>query len=127
MLTHFAEHAGVLAARIRHSGRLSTRRISSKARKTTAQPYRLLKPDHYDKGKRYPLVLLLHGYGERGTDNEKPIKTGSSGASLFLKDKVRERFPCFVLVPQAPGTWISEPDFQRQHGRFANDPRTRSC
>jgi len=76
-----------------------------------AQPYRLLKPDHYDKGKRYPLVLLLHGYGERGTDNEKPIKTGSSGASLFLKNKVRERFPCFVLVPQAPGTWVSEPDF----------------
>jgi predicted peptidase len=74
-------------------------------------PYRLLKPEHHDKGKRYPLVLLLHGYGERGTDNEKPIKTRSSGASLFSKDMVREQFPCFVVVPQAPGAWVSEPDF----------------
>jgi predicted peptidase len=88
------------------------------------QPYRLLKPEHYEKGKRYPLVVLLHGFGERGTDNDKPIKSESSGALLFLKPNVRERFPCFVLVPQAPGAWVSEPDFNvntpfREHPKNA--------
>ncbi len=75
------------------------------------QPYRLLKPDGLEKGKRYPLVMLLHGYGERGIDNEKPIKTASSGASLFLKAEARKQFPCYVVVPQAPGAWVPEPDF----------------
>jgi len=86
------------------------------------QPYRLLKPDHYDKGKRYPLVLLLHGYGERGTDNEKPIKTESSGAKLLLKSEERERFPCFVLVPQSPAAWVSIKDFN-SNPTFREKPR----
>ncbi len=90
------------------------------------QPYRLLKPDHYDKSKHYPLVLLLHGFGERGTDNEKPVKTKSSGASLFLKEKVRERFPCFVLVPQAPESGSRNP-ISTLPRHFANGPRIQSC
>ncbi len=87
------------------------------------QPYRLLKPDHYDKGKHYPLVVLLHGYGERGTDNEKPIKSESSGASLFLKDTVRERYACFVFVPQPPRGWVSLTDFD-DNLTFREKPRT---
>ena len=41
-------------------------------------PYRLLKPDGYDKeGKdRYPLVVLLHGTFGRGTDNQKQLRSG---------------------------------------------------
>ena len=34
-------------------------------------PYRILYPDNYDNTKKYPLVLFLHGSGERGNDNEK--------------------------------------------------------
>jgi len=30
-------------------------------------PYRLLYPLNYNKYKRYPLVLFLHGAGQRGT------------------------------------------------------------
>jgi predicted peptidase len=74
-------------------------------------PYRLLGPIEVEKGKRYPLVVLLHGYGERGTDNEKPIKAANSGASLFLLSDVRKKYPCFVAVPQAPDVWVAEPDF----------------
>ena len=33
-------------------------------------PYRILYPENYDKSKKYPLVLFLHGAGERGNDNE---------------------------------------------------------
>ena len=41
-------------------------------------PYRLLKPDGYDKnGKdRYPLVVFLHGSLGRGTDNKRQFRSG---------------------------------------------------
>jgi predicted peptidase len=63
-------------------------------------PYRLLSPEHADAGKRYPLVIFLHGAGERGTDNEAQIK---NCARDFAKPDVRAKFPCFVLAPQCPG------------------------
>ena len=61
--------------------------------------YRFLKPKGYDAAKKYPLVLFLHGAGERGTDNVAQLR---HGASLFLKPEVREKFPCFVVAPQCP-------------------------
>jgi lysophospholipase L1-like esterase/dienelactone hydrolase len=61
--------------------------------------YRLLKPENYDAAKKYPLVLLLHGSGERGQDNEAQLKYG---AALFLKPGTREKYACFVVVPQCP-------------------------
>lgn len=62
-------------------------------------PYRLLIPKNYDKAQKYPLVLFLHGAGERGTDNAAQLK---HGAPLFLKPEVRDQFPCFVVAPQCP-------------------------
>ena len=35
--------------------------------------YRLLRPEAEKAGKKYPLVLFLHGAGERGDDNQKAI------------------------------------------------------
>ena len=66
--------------------------------------YRLLTPRNYDAKKKYPLVLFLHGAGERGTDNAAQLK---HGAPLFLKPEAREKFPCFVIAPQCPPeqTW----------------------
>ncbi len=62
-------------------------------------PYRILYPDNYDKSKKSPLILLLHGGGERGNDNEKQLV---HGAKLFLKDENRKAFPAIILVPQCP-------------------------
>ncbi len=64
-------------------------------------PYRLLKPDGYDKnGKdRYPLVVFLHGAFGRGTDNKMQLR---SGVEEFVKDTTREKHPCFLAVPQCP-------------------------
>jgi predicted peptidase len=62
-------------------------------------PYRILYPKGYDKSKKYPLVLLLHGGGERGNDNEKQL---THGAALFLTDENRTKFPAIVIVPQCP-------------------------
>ena len=33
--------------------------------------YRLLTPERLNHGEKYPLVIFLHGAGERGNDNEK--------------------------------------------------------
>jgi len=64
-------------------------------------PYRLLKPDGYDKdGKdRYPLVVFLHGAFGRGTDNRTQLR---SGVEEFVKDETRKKHPCFLIVPQCP-------------------------
>lgn len=62
-------------------------------------PYRLLVPKNYDAGKKYPLVLFLHGASGRGTDNEEPLNWGPK---FFLEANLREKFPCFLVVPQCP-------------------------
>ena len=60
-------------------------------------PYRILKPAGFDAAKKYPLVILLHGAGERGDDNKAQLKWGGG---LFSDPKVMEKYPAFVLVPQ---------------------------
>jgi acetyl esterase/lipase len=62
-------------------------------------PYRILYPENYDKSKKYPLILFLHGAGERGNDNEKQLV---HGAKLFLKDENRKNFPAIIIFPQCP-------------------------
>ncbi|UZR94282.1 prolyl oligopeptidase family serine peptidase [Chondrinema litorale] len=62
-------------------------------------PYRLLKPLEYDADKKYPLVIFLHGSGERGEDNSSQLK---NAASVFLDEEIREKYPAFVLAPQCP-------------------------
>jgi len=81
-----------------------------KSREGAKMPYRLLKPANQDQSKKYPIVLILHGWGERGTDNKAQLKM--FGAA-FLKAKAREKFPCFVLLPQADGSWIRNPKFEK--------------
>ncbi len=83
-------------------------------------PYRLLKPQNYDAAQKYPLVVLLHGAGERGDDNKAQLK---HGAPLFLKPEVREKFPSFVIVPQCPKDkkWV-EMDWGGDDGTAPADP-----
>lgn len=61
--------------------------------------YRLLKPANYDIHKAYPLIIFLHGSGERGMDNAAQLL---HGGALFLNDTLRHDFPAFVLFPQCP-------------------------
>lgn len=68
--------------------------------------YRVLFPENYDKSKYYPLVLFLHGSGERGNDNEKQLVWG---ASLFTDSINRKSYPAIVLFPQCPANqgWVT--------------------
>ena len=61
--------------------------------------YRILYPDNYDRCKKYPVLLFLHGAGERGNDNERQLILGGD---LFLKEKVRKNYPAIVVFPQCP-------------------------
>lgn len=74
-------------------------------------PYRLLKPLDYNPEKSYPLVIFLHGSGERGDDNDAQLK---NGMQPFLDETNRDKYPAFVLAPQCPEgmTWAktAEPD-----------------
>ncbi len=61
--------------------------------------YRLLKPDDYDPKQSYPLVVFLHGAGERGTDNTAQLV---HGVKEFAKAETRKQYPCFLIAPQCP-------------------------
>ncbi len=65
-------------------------------------PYRIRVPTarqaHAEE--RMPLVLLLHGAGERGNDNSAQLSNGV--AELLGSDTAAARFPCFYVVPQCP-------------------------
>jgi predicted peptidase len=60
--------------------------------------YRLLKPEKTLQQK-YPLVIFLHGSGERGNDNEKQLKWGVLN---FATDQMLIAHPAFVIAPQCP-------------------------
>lgn len=72
-------------------------------------PYRILRPSGAEPGRRYPLVLFLHGAGERGEDNERHLKFGGP---LFSDPKTREQYPAIVVFPQCrkegekEGYWV---------------------
>src|SRR3982751_3766081 len=60
--------------------------------------YRQLFPDA-DTFRRYPLVIFLHGSGERGNDNEAQLKWGVMN---FATDQNMMLHPAFVIAPQCP-------------------------
>ena len=78
-------------------------------------PYRILYPEHYDRSKKYPLVLFLHGAGERGTDNESQLKHGSF---LFTSPENRAAYPAIVVFPQCPADGFWAPMERTDEGRL---------
>lgn len=63
-------------------------------------PYRFYSPIN-KSNKSLPLVIFLHGSGERGKDNVLQL-IGNKGAITFTKQEFQKENPCFVLAPQAP-------------------------
>ncbi len=63
-------------------------------------PYKIMFPENYDETKQYPLLIFLHGAGERGTDNEKQLANGND----FLVNNFQSKYPAIVIAPQCPPT-----------------------
>lgn len=75
-------------------------------------PYRLLYPANYNPHKKYPLILFLHGAGERGSDNEKQLAV----MPKVLTDSLgRKKYACFILAPQCTrnDVWVKFPNFPK--------------
>jgi len=60
--------------------------------------YRIVSPD-YDTIRKFPLVIFLHGSGERGDDNKAQLKWGVQN---FATDKALSLHPVFIIAPQCP-------------------------
>lgn len=65
----------------------------------TTVNYRWSAPEKTETGKVYPLVLFLHGAGERGSDNKAQIK---HGVAPLLENAAKLGEPCFLIAPQCP-------------------------
>jgi predicted peptidase len=63
-------------------------------------PYRIFIPQGYDSARKYPLVLFLHGAGERGSDNKAQLVHKS--CIVWASPEYQARNPCFVVAPQCP-------------------------
>lgn len=75
-------------------------------------PYRLFKPEKIEPGKKYPLVLLLHGAGERGSDNKIQLTWWwKSGQRSLLTSPAFVESGAFALCPQCPSEkqWVDVP------------------
>lgn len=91
------------------------KKLTYKDQSGNTMNYRLFEPKT-EKDKKYPLVLFLHGSGERGSDNEMHM-LGNEGALVWADPEQREKNPAYVLAPQAPAAdeltmyWTEEPNY----------------
>lgn len=71
--------------------------------------YRLMRPLEVEPGKRYPLVLSLHGSGGTGDDNVSNLRIWNA---YMARPEWRKNYPAYVLVPQHDGgsIWGPKPD-----------------
>lgn len=63
-------------------------------------PYRLFVPKDYNPSRQYPLIVFLHGAGERGNDNETQLKHDQ--VLRLVRDDVQAQHPSFLVAPQCP-------------------------
>lgn len=102
--------AGCASHSASHANRSSTARATGFINMTTAlagveQPCVLYVPRDYEPTKAWPLVVFLHGMGERGNDGLRQTAVGI-GPTIQLHPG---RFPCLVLMPQCPtdSLWVT--------------------
>ena len=81
--------------------------------------YRLYKPPQMKKGRRYPLILFLHGAGERGNNNTSQLVHGIRSIIAASQDQNQ---PCFIVAPQCPAQmqWVNTPWSDPSHTMLAS-------
>ncbi len=84
--------------------RVETHQLTRPDGEPVAYRYLLVEPPELEPGQKVPLVLFLHGAGERGDD---PWQVNRHFVTQIVEPEFRERFPCYVVAPQCPRekTW----------------------
>jgi len=62
--------------------------------------YALVEPEKLETGKRYPLVVFLHGAG--GMSGKRKTDRGKDGGDQFFQTMTEE---CYFFMPQASAVW----------------------
>lgn len=83
-----------------------------------ALPYRLYVPESYTADKKYPVLLFLHGAGERGNDNVMQI---AAALPTMFCDEKSPVYGAIVIVPQCPQDcqWVNTPWTDGSHDKDA--------
>jgi len=77
---------------------------------------------------KHPLVIVLHGYGERGSDNRRQF---INMPVWWSEPEFQAKYPCHLLFPQCPDTltpagdpvcWIVKPEPDWSHPHFTKQP-----
>ncbi len=77
----------------------------------TTYRYQVYVPANWNKNQKWPILLFLHGAGERGEDGFLQTNTGI-GTAIRLKN---ERFPAIIVLPQCrKDVWWTAPDMEAQ-------------
>lgn len=87
------------------SGRATPTGFLNKAMEVdgAARRYVVYVPADYDPGTKWPMIVFLHGMGERGRDGLLQTEVGIGHAIR----RQASLYPCIVVMPQCPGdtTW----------------------
>ncbi len=76
--------------------------------KRTEVPYRLYRPVKMEEGKKYPIIVFLHGSGGCGKDNQAQVPDLMSLLKPLHAPRAREEYPCFTFAPQTENNWRGE-------------------
>ena len=71
--------------------------------------YQVFLPDNWNPKQKWPIIMFLHGYGERGADGLLQTDVGMPHA---IRDK-RSQFPAVVVIPQCRmDHWWTQPEME---------------
>ena len=76
--------------------------------------YRIKVPPNIKQGDKVPLILFLHGAGERGNDNAIQLRHGIPSINSYIQ---RKAIPAIVIAPQCPSgmKWVDVPWNDEEH------------
>ena len=70
--------------------------------------YRVMGPAKMESGRKYPLVVFMHGAGERGNDNAAQLKNATRFILAYMREKGADGY---FLAAQCPSgqQWVDTP------------------
>ena len=93
-------------------GAVSTTKLTPKSYTSadgTELPYQLYVPDTVAADQPIPVLIFLHGAGERGSANDVPPRTDCELLNRIMNEP--DRYPCILVIPQCAqdSQWVDTP------------------